>query len=340
VKLPSILKRLVHDVRPEVPPAINLIARVGRPKDLAPCYALYRALRLPSAKASLRVLTELCGLLRGAAMQLFLVEDRACPSSSRIVSFGATVFVTDEFCCKARSALPPYLGMQIVRSFLSHDSPILSQEQVARGNAGDGLNVVMCFDCHNYSGLSREQILTAFEKHNEAFHLVHSGYHVKEFLAEPIGEEATQRMFDAGARLRRSYSRYFQKHHLAVPDSSQRPCLVGLTKREAFAKCGCHLSRLFAHSPPRFHFSCSEQALLRHALMGETCEDLARSLCVSPWTVKKRWHAIYERVVDVDRELLPRPVAHGVNVTSRGAERRRRLLYYLRQHFEELRPMS
>ena len=32
----------------------------------------------------------------------------------------------------------------------------------------------------------------------------------------------------------------------------------------------------------------SEQALLRHALLGKTCEDLAASLCISQWTVKKR----------------------------------------------------
>jgi hypothetical protein len=54
--------------------------------------------------------------------------------------------------------------------------------------------------------------------------------------------------------------------------------------------------------------------------------------------VKKRWQAIYERVGDVDRELLLPPVAHGPNITARGAERRRRLLHYLRQHPEELRP--
>ena len=72
--------------------------------------------------------------------------------------------------------------------------------------------------------------------------------------------------------------------------------------------------------------------------MGETCEELAASLSISPWTVKKRWQAIYERVADVDSELLLPPVANGAHVSARGAERRRRLLYYLRQHFEELSP--
>jgi hypothetical protein len=56
--------------------------------------------------------------------------------------------------------------------------------------------------------------------------------------------------------------------------------------------------------------------------------------------VKKRWHAIYERVADVDEELLPPAIAYGARVASRGAERRRHLLNYLRQHLEELRPYA
>ena len=74
--------------------------------------------------------------------------------------------------------------------------------------------------------------------------------------------------------------------------------------------------------------------------MGETSEEVAASLFISPWTVKKRWHAIYERVADVDRELLLPPVANSIDATSRGAERRRHLLHCLRQHLGELRPLS
>jgi len=56
--------------------------------------------------------------------------------------------------------------------------------------------------------------------------------------------------------------------------------------------------------------------------------------------VKKRWHAIYERVADVDGELLPPSIAYGVPAASRGSERRRHLLNYLRQHLEEIRPYA
>jgi hypothetical protein len=55
--------------------------------------------------------------------------------------------------------------------------------------------------------------------------------------------------------------------------------------------------------------------------------------------VKKRWHAIYERVADIDSELLP-SVHQELETVSRGAERRLLLLAYLRQHLEELRPIE
>jgi hypothetical protein len=101
---------------------------------------------------------------------------------------------------------------------------------------------------------------------------------------------------------------------------------------------GRNIAGLFIYTAPRFHFNRSQRMLLQHALLGETCDTLARSLSLFPWTVKKRWRAIYDRVADVDMELLPPAIAYGTHVSSRGVERRRHLLNYLRQHLEELRP--
>jgi hypothetical protein len=341
LKAANVLERLAPCPRCATPGAINLMAREGSARDLATYYALHKSLRLPYTETSRRILPIMWRtLLSTGAMQVFLVEDRAKPVGSRVVSSGAIVFVTDEFCSEARSALPPYLGAELARRYLSRQLPVLNRQQVARANAGDGLNVVMCFGGWEHDGLSREQVLAMRQKQSEAFHLVLSGYRVKEFLADAIGEETLQWMLDGGARLRRDYSYYFRKKGLPIPESSQRPWLVALTKEEVFAHPGSHFAGLFVYTPPRFHFNRSEQVLLRHALRGETCKEEATSLSISPWTVKKRWHAIYERVADVDSELLPPPIANSFGATSRGAERKRRLLYYLRQHPEELRPFD
>jgi DNA-binding CsgD family transcriptional regulator len=321
---------------------INLIARNGSAQDLAVCYALHELCPLPYPETSRRALLGILrALLVSGAMKLFLVEDRAKPVCSRVVSFNAIVFVTDKFCSEARSTLPPYVSVQLTRQYLSRQSPVLNREQIARANADSGLNVLMCFEGWTQDGISPEQILAVREKQTEASQLGLRGYRIKEFLAAPIGPFALQWMLDAGARLRCDYSYYFQTNHLHVLKPSQRrPYLVGLTKEEAFAHPGSYLASLFVYTEPRFHFSRSQRTLLDHALMGETCGALATSLSLSPWTVKKRWRAIYDRVADVDKDLLPPSIAYGAHASSRGAERRRHLLNYLRQHVEELRPFQ
>ena len=341
MKTLGILERIARDQRPKTPSEINLIARKGGSRDLEDCYALHESLGLPYSPTGRRTLLEMWRtLLSNGAMQLFLVEDRARPVGSRIVAFGASVFVTDEFCSDARLMLPPYLGVELARRHLSHNLPVLNREQVARANARAGLNVMMCFEGWAQCGFSPEQFLAVREKQSEAFYLALRGYRIKEFLTDPIGMETSQWMLDAGARLRRDYSNYFRQNSVPEPESSRRPCLIGLTKKEAFAHPGSSIGRLFIYTSPRFRFNRSQRVLLQHALMGETCEKIAASLSVSPWTVKKRWHAIYDRVANVDSELLPPLIVYGSHASSRGAERRRHLLNYLRQHLEELRPYA
>ena len=315
------------------------MARQGSAQDLAECCVLHSRLGRPYTERSWGILPEMWrALLSEGAMQLCLVADRAKAVGSQIISFNAMVFVTDKFCSEARAKLPPHLGVELVQRYLSHQLPVLNRQQVAQANAGDGLNVAMCFEGWAHDGLLHEQILAVRGKQSEALHFALSGYRVKEFLADPLGGETLEWMLNAGARRRRNYCNYPLNSAVSEPDSSQRPCLVGLTKEEALAHPGSNVADLFIYTPPRFHFSRSQRVLLQHALRGETCNMLAASLYISPWTVKKHWHAIYERVADVDGELLPLPVADGPYATSRGEERRRHLLNYLRQHPEELRP--
>jgi hypothetical protein len=106
--------------RQKIPDGINLMARRGSVQDLASCYALHKSLRLPYSETSRRILPEMWRtLLSKGAMQLFLVEDRAKPVGSRVVSFDTIVFVTYQFCSEVRLRLPPYLGVELAGRYLS-----------------------------------------------------------------------------------------------------------------------------------------------------------------------------------------------------------------------------
>ena len=99
---------------------------------------------------------------------------------------------------------------------------------------------------------------------------------------------------------------------------------MGLTKEEAFANPGSHLSSFFVYTPPRFRFNRSEQMLLHNALIGETSEEVAASLFISPWTVKSKEALARDLRAGRgcrSRMLLP-PVVNSIDATSRGAERK------------------
>jgi hypothetical protein len=132
-------------------------------------------------------------------------------------------------------------------------------------------------------GLSRNAT-SPFAKHRRKLFSSPIGYRIKEFLGEAIGEAELGWLVAGGAHLRRHYPKSFNGRF--PPKSSQRPWLVGLTKAEALSNCGSFLSGFFVYTPPRFLFSRSQQIVLRRSLMGETSKELAKSLLISPSTVK------------------------------------------------------
>ena len=333
---PAIRRRLASSLPETTSSQRNLMAREGTVSSIPEWLALHGTLGISYSKTEWRELPVMWQeLLASGALKLFLVEDRNQRLGSRIVSCCSALFITDLFCCELKSGVAPFLGIELVRRFMSHALPVLTRNEIARTNATNGLNLVFCFDGPERSYFPGERYLPIREKRHEALQLVIGGYQIKEFLANPVGALAYQEMIDAGAKRRCDD---FRRGFNGVAETPLPSRLVGLTRKEAEAHPGSQLAGLFVHTPPRFQFSPSEQTLLQYALTGETGEDLAASLSLSPWTVKKRWQAVYERVARVDKELLPPRTGKRAPSGSRGSESRRRLLNYLRQHPEELRP--
>ena len=117
------------------------------------------------------------------------------------------------------------------------------------------------------------------------------------------------------------------------------PHIVGITRELEFARPGSWVGSLFDYHPPRFWFSASEQRLLIHSISDrtETNAVLAKELGVSLPTVKKMWLSIYDRVAEHAPELMAGDAGSGADRQTR-QRKRRRLLAYLQNHSEELRP--
>ena len=270
-------------------------------------------------------------LLENPATLSFVVEDGKRPPERRLIGCGQMAFVTDRFVQWARSAPAPRVNVQATRPLPDGSWPLLTLPEVARANAGGGLNGL-------FTRWGRANPLLTEEEQRRVGRFMHDagltqtrGYQFKELLIEAIGEAARESGLHAGFLERCAVP---CPHELAPP--GKRPFLMGLTREEAHRREGSVMSHYFIYVPPRFGFTARQQEMLRRFLLRPDFSDgmLAEAFAVSAAAVKNWWGAIYERVSKVDPDLLPPTDTDG----GRGREKRRRLLQYLRDHPEELRP--
>ena len=311
--------------------------RPASPQDLDACWRVVRGDRFyPTGLRETRT-AFWQKLMAEEAMLSVVVEDSERPPETRLRAFSFSVFVTDAFAAEAKAVLPPGIAGHLHAQTLAGASPILGHAAIARANARGGLTLVL--NPFGYAVEDSEKaLMAATEMMFGCLFTYHAGYQIKEALFESYGQDWTFQNVTAGLRTRTAYERYAAAHPDAMPPPEHQPTLLGLTREEVFGSLGNRFFPLFVHSRPQFGFRRSEQALLGHALRGGTSEDCASALGVSLSAIKKRWEAIYDRVAQSAPDLLsPLPYETPPEKT-RGLEKKDRLLAYLRQHPEELRP--
>jgi hypothetical protein len=129
-----------------------------------------------------------------------------------------------------------------------------------------------------------------------------------------------------------------------LTEIASHPHIVGVTREMELNRQSAWgaswVGALFDYHPPKLGLSRGEQRLLLSALPGATDEHLAATLGISLPAVKKLWVSIYLRVDDHLPALIADSSRCHLQAIRRGKEKRRRLLEYLRNHPEELRPVS
>ena len=314
---------------------MHVTYRPGTAEDVEGCFRL-----LPpgfACEAGLRArLPEMWHeWLRGGRLQMTALEDNERLPGQRLVAFGSSVFITDDFAEELRAGrLPPSPAAHVARREIEGRSPILDTGTVRRANSGVGLNVLVMHIGWDEKALTPDEIRWVKSKLIEAFFFTHGGYQIKELLQEVYSEEEMRRGLAAGTLLRTDYARFFDNGRLPPP---LRPYLIGTTRAEA--QDGSTIAPAFFYTPPRFFFKPWEQDLLCHVLLGRSDAEVAARLHISPSTVQKRWYAIHERAAAAAPELFHRDAPTGQTPQTRGAEKRRHLLGYLRHHPEDLRPI-
>jgi DNA-binding CsgD family transcriptional regulator len=257
-----------------------------------------------------------------------------------ISMFGISTVLHDEFVEEMKTPPHFWIGPELTRRFVKGERPWLTVKEMEERSKRDGLSLLVWDNCARRGRESHTELHLAVM---DAFIQIHRGYYWKELIAnQPESRERAEFLLSTGAGVwDPSAGEYATKVTNDPTELVSRPHVFGITRGdyERGAWSGRWASLLFDYQAPRLGFTSAEKRLLCSALSGSTDEELARMLGVALPTIKKTWLSIYGRVDDHIPDLVG-PERSGLTDGRRGREKRRGVLAYLRNHPEELRPVS
>jgi hypothetical protein len=237
-----------------------------------------------------------------------------------LVGFGAALLVSSRF-MDAEAAHPqPDVASRIIASVHSGHPVSATWNDVARANAGKGVDVVV------FSAW-RDEILTPMERQDARILSVSSfvetlaGFRVRRILQETTCEPT-----------RDFVVRSVEFRTIAEFPELERTIHL-MTRESATVMPGSVGNIIFKIQKPMLRLRDSDQSLLLAALNGATDAELAAELEITCAAVKARWRSAFARVAKAMPSLVDEADREG-----RGAQKRHRVLAYVRSHPEELRP--
>lgn len=263
-----------------------------------------------------------------ALLQQEAIEARTIVSNAgdreRVEAFGASVFLPAGAFADLVAHPPRRVAESIYRALLTGEKAILSAREIAKANSDGGVDVCVMHFCERPVDLNDPIGQQLLAMGHAAFRDAHLGYNVRALVHQNFRPSHRAFLLAGGMAL---------FHDLAATADSGRDTpesvIVGMTRERAMAEAaGSPISFLFRSEQPRFYFAPSERRVLRAALTGRSDNEIAALIGVSHDAVKGAWKVVFRRVKEHTGDDVYHGATHG----------RRRLLEYLRQHPEELRP--
>jgi hypothetical protein len=263
------------------------------------------------------------GFLHDPSFLANVIESERPISGHRIVACGMGVFVTKTFADHEIKTPRPGLNSRIIAAVASGDSPLLSRAQIATGNARDGIDFVNMYGMWREGIMSSDQLSEVQALLGTSFVEHFAGYRFNRVLKEAMGQPSI-----ALARATGTYRivAEFKKSDSALVVASRESVLTAPYSVAA---------ALYRYQTPELHLRPAEQNLLTAALVGKTDAELSDELGLSIEAIKKRWMSIFDRIDEFKPEILRRT---DVDSDGRGPQKRHRVVAYIRNHPEELRP--
>lgn len=325
---------------------MTLRARPMRSEDVAECATIIATHPVIGARygRTIQHLQSAWSRVLGYEAKTTAVVENVEGPRSTICFVGVSLIVSDDFVRELKTPPLVWFGPELVKRILRGDSPVLSDKELAKANVSGGLNLLVWEGCPRFEFVNEPELPRLVM---ERFIEDHRGFRWKEVISSQL-ESAQRLQFTLGSGCLLwdpENGRYVKPSASAARSAARRPHLVGFTRNLEFERRPWGTSwvgALFDYHPPQFSFSPSEQRLLLAALGAKsgTDRELADLLGASLPTIKKMWLSIYRRVSDRKPEIIRDPFYPETEKCERGKEKRRRLLAYLREHPEELRPAA
>ena len=273
-------------------------------------------------------------LLSSPACTLTIFEEDG-PSGARAVSFAGGLFVREPVIERYLAAPLPGLVPALLRDLLDGGQPLLTLDEIRRANGSGGVTlVVLPIPC----GQWRWDDPTFVELRKlapQAFLRQVGGYRLRAIYYEVFTDEIADYLRAGGYRLLHDFAACEGSAHFG---SGCRPRMLRLTPADLPPGAMSMTTQMFEPPAPRLGLTPAEQRVVLRALDGTSDQVIAASLGLSPDTVRSNWKSIYQRLATFVPGLVG--AAAPSEGGTRGAERRRAVIEYLRQNMHELRPWS
>ncbi|MBP8271455.1 MAG: hypothetical protein KAX42_06225 [Sphaerotilus sp.] len=316
--------------------------RLVQEEDLPACLDLLdsngRCVLSPRVRAHLpRLWADWLAQDRHAPKSFVLWEDLSSPNAPRVEAIGTAHFVHDAVYDLLMREPQPYLIERLYSMVLDGHQPFLDQREIAHGNAGEGLSLLMSLYLQREHDLDHPDSQRLRPLGAAAWYFCHAGFNVQRMLSEVYGRPGGAYMAAGGFEL----AQVFEAGPDLPPDSE--PHQLAIDRANQPPRAMQPLSLWLLHPPPPvLGLSASLQTVAILALQGDTDRAIAARLGISADAVKQAWRGIL-RTMSAHMPDLCRDTTNATADGSppvRGSEHRRIVIEYLRQHMEELRPWS
>jgi hypothetical protein len=159
------------------------------------------------------------------------------------------------------------------------------------------------------------------------------GYRIRAIYYEVFMDEVARYVEAGGYRLLHDFS---DRAGTGLLGPDCRPRMLRLTASDLPPGAMSMASQMFNPPDARLGLTQAEQRVALRALDGASDRAIAASLGLSTETVRSNWRSIYRRLANV-LPAFETQLQHAEDA-SRGLEKRRVAIEYLRQNLHELRP--